>query len=272
MVVGGGELGVLVGSGWGGSLDIAKGGVCWGSGSAELLSLFPVVDIDATTHDALFAQKVLQEIVLDWGSCNYGCCIRSRTTNTSTNAIDSSSGGVLEISNTGTIWLLFFDWVELWVADENVCIAVDFASILEQSENNSCTSCSTSSKSASDAIDLNRDGLAGHLSQIQLKGVISIGANGVDGLATLLSDVGDGDGSVLAGGGVPAGGDSGGVHGVGVSLVVRLVVLVLLGSVLVSRVGGLTVLLAVVVGIDTNGDECGGNKGDVLHECCILFY
>ncbi len=164
VVVGGRELGVLVGGGRHCSLDIANFTGGTGSGKADLCSRVPVVDIDATTHDALFAQKVLQEIVLDWGGCNYGGCITS-TTNTSTNAIDSSSGGVLERSNTGTIWQLFFDWVELWVIDENVVIAVDFASILEHSEINCDCSCTTTRISAANATDRNRDGLAGHLSQ-----------------------------------------------------------------------------------------------------------
>lgn len=165
MVVGGGELGVLVGSGWGGSLDIAKGGVGSSSGGVVLRSLFPVVDIDATTHDALLTQKVLQEVVLDWGSCNNDGCSTS-TAHSSTNAIDSSSGGVLEISDTGTVWLLFFDWVELRVVagEENGCIIEDVASILEQFENNGLSSCGTTSISACNAIDCNRDGLAGHLS------------------------------------------------------------------------------------------------------------
>ena len=91
-----------------------------------------------------------------------------------------------------------------------------------------------------------------------------IGAHGVDGFGALLSDVGDGDGSVLLGGGVPASGDGGGVHGVGVSLVVGLVVLVLLGSVLVSAVSGLSVaVVAAVLGFDTDGDKGAGNEGNV---------
>ncbi len=165
VVVGGRELGVLVGGGRHCSLDIANFTGGTGSGKADLCSRVPVVDIDATTHDALFAQKVLQEIVLDWGSCNNVGCKSFRTSHRCSNAIDSSSAGVLERSNTSTIWQLFFDWVELWVVNENGCIAVDFTSVLEHSEINWDCSCSSSSKSAANATDRNRDGLAGHLSQ-----------------------------------------------------------------------------------------------------------
>ncbi len=121
-------------------------------------------------------------------------------------------------------------------------------------------------------MDGDRDGLAGHLSHSDLKGVITVGAQGVDGLGTLLSDVGDGDGSVLAGGGVPAGGDGGGVHRVGVCLVVRLVVLVLLGSVLVSAVSGLSVVAVVaVLGLSTDGDTGAGNERDVAEHFLLKF-
>ena len=68
VVVGGRELGVLVRSGRHCSLDIANFAIGSGSGCADFSCLLPVVDIDATTHDALLTQKVLQEIVLDWRS------------------------------------------------------------------------------------------------------------------------------------------------------------------------------------------------------------
>ncbi len=100
---------------------------------------------------------------------------------------------------------------------------------------------------------------------------------GVDGRGTFVSDVRDGDGSVLLSGGVPASWDRGGVDTVGVCLIVGLVVLVLLRSVLVSAavrglrsavsglrsaVRGLTVVI-VVLGFDTDGDKGAGNHRDV---------
>ncbi len=114
------------------------------------------------------------------------------------------------------------------------------------------------------------DGLAWHLSQGNIKACQTTRpdiayASGVDGLGISVGDIRDGDGSVLLSGGVPASRDRGGVHTVGVCLVVGLVVLVLLGLVLVSaavRGGGLTIVV-VVLRFDTDGDKGAGNQRDV---------
>ena len=89
MLMRGRELGVLEGSGWQSSLDVANRTICGSPCYTGLASCFPVIDIDAATHDAVLAEKVLQEVLLDGDSSQRGSNISSSVSNR--NAIESSS-------------------------------------------------------------------------------------------------------------------------------------------------------------------------------------
>ncbi len=162
VVMSGRELRVSIESGWHCSLNIAHGTASDGSGALNFNYCVPVVGIDATTQDAVFTQKVLQEVVLDREP--YKCFYIILSSHSYRHGIDSSSRRVLKRGDTSTVWVLFFDWVKFWVVGEKVDFVVDVASVSVHPENVIIGSCGRG-KNPSNAIHFDRDGLAGHLSQ-----------------------------------------------------------------------------------------------------------